>query len=159
MEEINKPFYISSSKIAGNGLFASRQLPKGEFLFEVTGQVIEHKYEPNFSSTGPNWMGFGINKWIKTDENHPWTKLNHSCDPNVGFAGDFRIVTIRDVQPGEELTIDYAITDADPYWSMDCACGSSNCRKNIYGFTHLSDDLKRKYADFIPNWMQQFMTT
>ena len=34
--------------------------------------------------------------------------LNHSCEPNVGFAGNSVLVAMCDVAPGEELTTDYA---------------------------------------------------
>ncbi len=37
--------------------------------------------------------------------------LNHSCEPNVGFAGNIVLVAMRDVAAGEELTTDYALFD------------------------------------------------
>jgi hypothetical protein len=37
--------------------------------------------------------------------------INHSCDPNVGFAGDIVLVAMRDIRQGEELTADYALFD------------------------------------------------
>ena len=37
--------------------------------------------------------------------------INHSCEPNVGFAGDIVLVAMRDISPGEELTTDYALFD------------------------------------------------
>lgn len=35
--------------------------------------------------------------------------INHSREPNVGFAGDTVLVAMRDISPGEELTTDYAL--------------------------------------------------
>jgi uncharacterized protein len=37
--------------------------------------------------------------------------INHSCEPNVGFAGNIVIVAMREVIAGEELTTDYALFD------------------------------------------------
>jgi len=37
--------------------------------------------------------------------------INHSCEPNVGFAGNTVLVAMRDISPGEELTSDYALFD------------------------------------------------
>ena len=37
--------------------------------------------------------------------------INHSCEPNVGFAGNTVLVAMRDISPGEELTTDYALFD------------------------------------------------
>lgn len=30
--------------------------------------------------------------------------VNHSCEPNVGFAGNTVLVAMRDISPGEALT-------------------------------------------------------
>jgi SET domain-containing protein len=35
--------------------------------------------------------------------------INHSREPNVGFAGNTVLVAMRDISPGEELTTDYAL--------------------------------------------------
>ena len=40
---------------------------------------------------------------------------NHSCDPNCGMHGEITFVSIRDIQDGEELTIDYAFIDNEDY--------------------------------------------
>jgi SET domain-containing protein len=32
--------------------------------------------------------------------------INHSCEPNVGFAGNVVLVAMRDISPGKELTTD-----------------------------------------------------
>jgi uncharacterized protein len=37
--------------------------------------------------------------------------IKHSCEPNVGFAGNTVLVAMRDISPGEELTTDYALFD------------------------------------------------
>ncbi|MCK1396992.1 SET domain-containing protein [Bradyrhizobium sp. 4] len=34
------------------------------------------------------------------------TFVNHSCDPNLGMAGNVVMVAIRDIEPGEELALD-----------------------------------------------------
>ena len=39
--------------------------------------------------------------------------LNHSCDSNLWFEGAFTLVARRGAEPGEELTIDYALFEAD----------------------------------------------
>ena len=48
--------------------------------------------------------------------------INHSREPNVGFAGDTVLVAMRDISPGEELTTDYALID-DYDVMMQCRCG------------------------------------
>ena len=45
--------------------------------------------------------------------------VNHSCDPNCGIVGSVLLVTMRDVEAGEELCFDYAMTDSDDYDMFD----------------------------------------
>jgi len=37
--------------------------------------------------------------------------VNHSCDPNCGLVGAVLVVAMRDIEPGEEITFDYAMSD------------------------------------------------
>ena len=53
--------------------------------------------------------------------------LNHSCNPNVGVRGEITFIAMRDIEAGEELTFDYAMTDNEDY-EMHCNCGTQNCR-------------------------------
>ena len=56
--------------------------------------------------------------------------MNHHCEPAVrGVTPAFQI-TVRDVQPGEELTCEYAECNID---HLDCRCGSKKCRGPIRG--------------------------
>ena len=54
--------------------------------------------------------------------------VNHSCDPNCGIVGSVLLVTMRDVEAGEELCFDYAMTDSDDYDMFTCTCGTDRCR-------------------------------
>jgi hypothetical protein len=56
--------------------------------------------------------------------------MNHHCEPAVrGVTPQFQI-TVRDVQPGEELTCEYAECNIN---HLDCACSSKSCRGAIRG--------------------------
>jgi uncharacterized protein len=73
--------------------------------------------------------------------------LNHSCEPNVGFAGNIVLVAMRDINPNEELTTDYALFD-DYDGSMSCRCGTSSCRGIINGQDWRRPELQRKYGTY-----------
>ncbi len=73
--------------------------------------------------------------------------LNHSCEPNVGFAGNVVLVAMRDVAAGEELTTDYALFD-DYEGSMECRCGTPSCRGTIGGRDWHRPDLQRRYGPY-----------
>ena len=57
--------------------------------------------------------------------------LNHSCEPNLGHGNNDtnKKIAIRDIEPGEELTIHYTYFDTEN--SLDtgifCKCGSKTC--------------------------------
>ena len=73
--------------------------------------------------------------------------INHSCEPNVGFAGNIVLVAIRDIAPGEELTTDYALFD-DSAAVMACQCRTAACRGTISGRDWQRPELQRKYAGY-----------
>jgi uncharacterized protein len=52
----------------------------------------------------------------------------------------------RDILPGEELTVDYALHTDDASWSMPCRCGSSVCRHVVKGDDWRLPELQRHYA-------------
>lgn len=62
-------------------------------------------------------------------------RINHSCAPNVGFSGAIALVTLRDIEAGEELTLDYAtcVASNDDAFAMHCECGAPGCRSKVTG--------------------------
>ena len=78
--------------------------------------------------------------------------INHSCEPNVGFAGNIVLVAMRDIQAGEELTTDYALfNDSDE--SMRCSCGTPSCRGVISGRDWGRPELQRKYGPYFSSYL------
>ncbi len=73
--------------------------------------------------------------------------LNHSCEPNVGFAGNVVLVAMRDIDAGEEITTDYALFD-DYDGQLDCRCGTRSCRGVIRGRDWQLPELQRRYGSY-----------
>ena len=73
--------------------------------------------------------------------------INHSCEPNVGFAGNIVLVAMRDIDAGEELTTDYALFD-DYDGEMECRCGTASCRGTIGGRDWQRPELQRRYGTY-----------
>ena len=72
--------------------------------------------------------------------------INHSCDPNVFFDIDQkRVVCIKPVGPGEEITFFYPSTE----WRMErpfrCLCQSPHCLHKIAGAQFLTRDEQQRY--------------
>jgi hypothetical protein len=72
--------------------------------------------------------------------------LNHSCDPTLVCASGERFVAFRDVAAGEELTVDYATTDADPAMLLRCHCETYRCRQMVTGDDWRIPQVRLRYA-------------
>jgi SET domain-containing protein len=91
--------------------------------------------------------------------------FNHSCDPNIFVRGKNEMVSLRDIEEGEELTFDYSTTmkyDAEKIqaagfelWTCQCACGAANCRGIIDEFKTLPASLQAKYRQ--NGWLPDFL--
>ncbi len=81
--------------------------------------------------------------------------FNHSCDPNCGFTrGPVGLRAMRDIRIGDELTFDYAMSEAfSPPWS--CRCGSHRCRGQIRASDHDLPELQQRYAGYFACWLER----
>lgn len=80
--------------------------------------------------------------------------LNHSCEPNAGFAGNIVIIAMRDIEPGEEITTDYALFD-DSGGAMECRCGTRSCRGTIGGHDWQIPELQRRYGSYFSWYLRE----
>lgn len=85
----------------------------------------------------------------------PDRHVNHSCDPNayVSYGEDgCWFVARRDIEPGEEITIDYAINLVGGS-SWRCSCGAKRCRGSVVGdFFQLPLPLQVEYRPHLAEW-------
>jgi hypothetical protein len=120
----------------------------------LSGKKIRWVYnEKTDSEKCANWVGMGRNLWI--DPEWPVSQPNHSCDPNIGRKGKVRFYTIKDIKTGDELTFDYSTAEEETDWSMECLCGSSNCRKTITSIQFLPRPVYQAYLPYIPTYFQK----
>jgi hypothetical protein len=80
--------------------------------------------------------------------------INHSCEPNVGFAGNIVLVAMRDIDAGEELTTDYALFD-DYEGSMECRCGRPLCRGRVDGRDWQRPELRQRYRGYFSWYLER----
>jgi hypothetical protein len=118
--------YHDRSRINGIGVFAGNRMSAGERIWKMSGQLHFHSE----THTHPDFVGIGPRAWI--DPDRPINRLNHSCAPNSAFGARRQIFALRPIAPGEEVTLDYSTTEADPDWSMECSCGAATCRGRIH---------------------------
>jgi hypothetical protein len=85
--------------------------------------------------------------------------INHSCEPNAGLDGQVTIVALHRIQPGEEVTIDYAMCDGSSYDEFECECGSALCRGRVTGEDWRNPTLWERYAGHFSPYLERRIRT
>jgi hypothetical protein len=67
------------------------------------------------------------------------------------------LVARRDIEAGEELTVDYALFEGDESWVADwkCQCASEWCRKEITGKDWRLLELQERYRNHFSPWINR----
>lgn len=144
-----------TSNNIGYGVFAARSFQQGERVIKPSGRIINHQTRISIQI---DW-----DKHLDPDE--PAKYLNHSCDPNMGIhtRADMlpEFIALRDIQAGEELTFDYAMSEYQHYarsnpaeeFDLSCHCGADNCRGRLGYYSELDKALREKYAGYISAYL------
>ncbi|KAG8348274.1 SET domain [Trypanosoma vivax] len=116
----------------GETAHAADFIPKHTHLFHQSGLVLP------FATIHTVFLGEGKHLIFSDGAQC----LAHSCEPNVRISvdatnGTADCLTLRDIQPGEILSFNYATTEWDMAVAFSCACGSDGCTGTIRGFRHL----------------------
>jgi hypothetical protein len=122
---------IGPSAIAGIGLFADSFIPKGAYVWRF-GRGFDIRVDKDYPSTLPEparsfFMKYAYQipetlKYVLCADDARF--LNHSEIPNTRCVEDpddedTASVAARDIQPGEELTIDYREFDTNPFYGFE----------------------------------------
>jgi D-ala D-ala ligase C-terminus/SET domain len=137
-----KKYTIKGNAIAGYGMYAKFDLPKGTLLFkgeEKAQRIVTKKYvDDHWDEREKNYFRryaypIGNDVYILwASEPEEWSPQNHHCDANCGYEG-LNVYTNRDIKKGEELTLDYAQFLDHTMEPFHCACGYEKCRGIIKG--------------------------
>jgi D-alanine-D-alanine ligase len=124
------------------GLFATRRIAPGE-------RVISFEERPHHLVTlshvegrwgEPHGTWFAQYAWPLTDETwviwsdapEDWMPVNHSCEP-TGWLSGLDVTARLPLEPGDEITLDYATYYNERMPSFECRCGAPACRGTITG--------------------------
>lgn len=159
-----------------HGLFATEPLPAGTIVWKnredgpaeeryrkIYGEEIEH--------LSPAELKFFIRYSYQNDDEFFISPLtahevdldysnywNHSCNPNTLPFDEDHWVTIRDVEAGEHLTIDYATFDSNQFICIErCLCGSEQCRRFVRGDDYRIRELQDRYRGHFLPYIQKKM--
>ena len=132
------------------GFFAEKDISAGELVAVKAGHIIDcETLEENRRVIKDSQLqiadGLYLAPLIEEEFEGSMIYFNHSCEPNLGIDGQIAFVALRDIQGGEELTVDYGTIYADDF-KMRCACGSPSCRQAVTGEDWRIPELQQKYG-------------
>lgn len=151
----------------GKGVFAKNDIGKGETAAVFGGYVIAIKDLPDIQKKMSDAYDVILHAGYQVTDDLIFSPineeqfsvaeyLNHSCDPNCGFKGQIELVAMRDIQKGEEVTMDYAMcTTSDLFSLEECLCGTINCRKATSGDDWMSPLLQEKYEGYFQPYIEE----
>ena len=152
---------VKKSGVHGKGVFAARDIAKGETLIEYVGEIISaqeaedrHPHDP----TDPNHtFYFQVEEDKVIDALHGGNSarwINHCCTPNCKpevVEGRVFIKAKKDIPAGTELNYDYGLIIDEPITKKlmaqyPCWCGSAKCRGTLLAVQKKSNKQERKLA-------------
>ena len=143
----------------GSGSFAISKISKGEIVASFGGNVINQSELTNYSTDRVS-RSLQLNSdtyLLSGDVPEAGDMINHSCEPNCGIAGTSSVQALRDIEIGEELSFDYAMSDSSHYDEFTCACGKDKCRDKITGMDWKKKDLQVKYSKYFSAYIESLI--
>jgi SET domain-containing protein len=163
---------VRKSKIDNLGVFAKRNIKKGEVILKFEGEIWSRKKVDKLESKNKELFEifdkyslqvdkdlFLFSKKIDDIDNF----VNHSCNPNsyvyIKSPKEVFLIALRNLKKNEEITFDYSTTMYNDRWTSKCKCKSKICRKVIREFKYLPPKIKNKYykKNILPKFiLEQF---
>lgn len=137
-----KPYAMKGNSIAGFGIYATRNIKKGDVVFcgeEKAQRIVTKKFvEKHWNEEQKlNFRRYAYavcdEVFILWDEDpSEWAPQNHCCDANTTMQG-LNVIATRNIARNEEITLDYAQFLDENMEPFECRCGSDKCRGLIKG--------------------------
>jgi uncharacterized protein len=148
------------SAVSGDGLFAVADIPAGEVVAAKAGQIIDRTtLEAHAEVIRGAELQIADDLFIAPlapeEFEASMMNINHSCEPNLGTAGNILYVTMRPVTAGEELTLDYAMYATNTTQQFDCLCGTPSCRKKITNQDWQLPELQQRYRGYFSWYLER----
>ena len=122
---------VRRSPIDGFGVFALEPVPKWHKIGEVRGESITVAEARRRAATLERIMIVEVSGKKAIDlarSTDPMRFTNHSCQPNGQLRiqeGRIEFYALRDIVPGEEITVAYGETHHEG--RLACRCGAPGC--------------------------------
>lgn len=130
---------LAPSRIHRWGIFAEERIPANRKVIEYTGEKISRRESKRRADSREDVYLFTLDNYWNIDGavgGSGAEYINHCCEPSTAariVRGHILYWSLREIEPGEELTIDYRFD-----WNVEkvqCRCGANGCR----GFINLKE--------------------
>ena len=126
-----KALEVRQSPIEGRGCFTTRRFRRGRKVGELLGERIARAEAERRTSGKRRIRICDVDERTSIDANvsgDATAFINHSCKPNLFtrvVGGHVLFFALRDIEPGEELTIDYELSPHPNSKVPVCAAGAA----------------------------------
>ena len=128
----------------GKGVFAARRIELGELVWDYSG---DEKWIGDIPKRVWRYcFQVDYDKYVVPENGSAGWFMNHSCEPNCLIMGRTRLVALRRIEAGEEVTFDYSTNVGWAGFAMRCRCGSRACRNVVRSYAFLPAELKGHYG-------------
>lgn len=151
--------FVCQTEKIGLGLITLEPIKKGDTVILFGGKLMT-KYEVKnlpedmrdipFQVSDDIYFGIADRSDIGIGE-----RINHSCNPNVGFVSEMRLVALREISAGEDIVMDYATCSSTEDYALSCSCESENCRKVIRGTDWMLLDLQKRLGRYYQPYLKE----
>ncbi len=153
---------VKNTEKYGMGIYAKKEIKKGEKIAMFGGYVMTRKEEEN---TPPDIY----DNAIQIDDNlvigaklkseiEDASMFNHSCNANAGIKGQILLVAIKDILLNEQITLDFGTVLFHPEgvkpYKLKCLCGDKDCRGNITDEDWKKAVVQEKYRGHFSMYLQ-----
>ena len=122
---------VRASAIDGQGVFAAEPIAGRRKIGEIRGEAISVAEARIRATRHERVMIVEISEERAIDfrrSTDPMRYTNHSCRPNARLdirQGRVEFYALRDIAPGEEITVNYGPTHHEG--TLACRCGMAGC--------------------------------
>jgi len=127
---------VTIDGVVGSGVIATHRIPRGTITWVM--DELDQAFTGVDMDALPQSYDELFDRWTFHDGRGRrvlcWDLgryMNHSCEPNCGGSEFWFEVALRDIEPGEQLTNDYATLYMRSSEGFDCRCGAESCRSVV----------------------------